>query len=73
MEGERKDTGHGEGKGVSTAQSVPLRRWEDWERSRLRKIRREDRRRREFARQHGGFVLHRLVSKHQLKADAAFT
>jgi chitin synthase len=37
--------------------SVPLRRWEDWERSRLRKIRREEKRRREFARAHPqGFV-----------------
>ncbi|KAI0321088.1 glycosyltransferase family 2 protein [Amylostereum chailletii] len=52
VEGEGKDTGHGEGKGVSSAASVPLRRWEDWERSRLRKIKREERRRKEFARAH---------------------
>lgn len=32
--------------------SIPLRRWEDWERSRLRKLRREERRRREFERAH---------------------
>jgi chitin synthase len=57
VEGEAKDTGHGEGKGVSAAASVPLRRWEDWERSRLRKIRREEKRRRDFARAHPqGFV-----------------
>ncbi|KAI0029717.1 glycosyltransferase family 2 protein [Vararia minispora EC-137] len=57
VEGEGKDTGHGEGKGISAAASVPLRRWEDWERSRLRKIKREEKRRREFARAHpGGFV-----------------
>jgi chitin synthase len=37
--------------------SVPLRRWEDWERSRLRKMRRQERRRRELERSHpGGFV-----------------
>ncbi|KZV61764.1 glycosyltransferase family 2 protein [Peniophora sp. CONT] len=56
VEGEAKDTGHGEGKGASAAASVPLRRWEDWERSRLRKQKREERRRREFARQHGAFT-----------------
>ena len=33
-----------------------MRRWEDWERSRLRKIRREERRRREFERQHGAYL-----------------
>jgi chitin synthase len=38
------------GSGVSNAASVPLRRWEDWERSRLRKTRREEKRRREMAR-----------------------
>lgn len=30
--------------------SIPMRRWEDWERSRLRKIKREERRRREMER-----------------------
>ncbi len=39
-----------------TAAAIPLRRWEDWERSRLRKIRREEKRRREFERQHGGYM-----------------
>lgn len=33
-----------------------MRRWEDWERSRLRKLRREERRRREFERQHGAYI-----------------
>ena len=33
-----------------------MRRWEDWERSRLRKIRREEKRRREFERQHGAYI-----------------
>lgn len=56
VEGEGKDTGHGEGKGTVASNAVPLRRWEDWERSRLRKIRREERRRRDFERQHGGFT-----------------
>ena len=50
--GESKGEGHGEGKGQFLGHSVPLRRWEDWERSRLRKTRREERRRREFERAH---------------------
>lgn len=36
---------------------MPLRRWEDWERSRLRKLRREEKRRREFERAHpSGYI-----------------
>jgi chitin synthase len=52
VEGEAKDKGHGAGGGVFDGQSVPLRRWEDWERSRLRKLKREERRRREMDRTH---------------------
>jgi chitin synthase len=52
VQGESKGEGHGEGKGQFSGSSVPLRRWEDWERSRLRKMRREERRRREFERAH---------------------
>ncbi len=33
-----------------------MRRWEDWERSRLRKLKREERRRKEMERVHGGFI-----------------
>ncbi|KAF7362041.1 Glycosyltransferase family 2 protein [Mycena venus] len=51
VEGERKGEGHDMGGGVAGA-DVPLRRWEDWERSRLRKLRREERRRRDFERIH---------------------
>ncbi|KAI5118061.1 hypothetical protein M0805_006324 [Coniferiporia weirii] len=50
VEGEAKDKGHGDGGGVFDGATVPMRRWEDWERSRLRKIRREERRRRELER-----------------------
>lgn len=50
MEGERKGEAHGEAAGVYDGTSVPMRRWEDWERSRLRKIKREERRRREMER-----------------------
>ncbi|KAF7321483.1 Glycosyltransferase family 2 protein [Mycena kentingensis (nom. inval.)] len=49
VEGEVKDEGHGGG-GGRAGPEVPLRRWEDWERSRLRKLRREERRRRDFDR-----------------------
>lgn len=52
VEGEGKGEGHGEGKGPFAGNSVPLRRWEDWERSRLRKLKRDERRRREFERAH---------------------
>lgn len=52
VEGERKDAGHGAGAGTFDGSSVPLRRWEDWERSRLRKLKREEKRRRDFERSH---------------------
>lgn len=52
VEGEAKGDGHGAGSGVFDGSSVPLRRWEDWERSRLRKLKREERRRRDFERMH---------------------
>lgn len=45
------DDGHG-AMGGEVA-NVPLRRWEDWERSRLRKMKRDERRRRDFERQFG--------------------
>lgn len=48
VEGEIKgDDGHGDRGGVKGA-AVPLRRWEDWERSRLRKMKRDEKRRKEF-------------------------
>lgn len=50
VEGEKKDKGHGGEGGVLNGASVPMRRWEDWERSRLRKIKREERRRKELER-----------------------
>ncbi|KDN44452.1 hypothetical protein RSAG8_05499, partial [Rhizoctonia solani AG-8 WAC10335] len=53
VEGEAKDTGHGDAGGV--AAQVPLRRWEDWERSRLRKLKREERRRRELERTYANY------------------
>ncbi|KAK0532534.1 Chitin synthase, class 7 [Tilletia horrida] len=59
VEGEVVDkTGHGgEAKGEMTTaeaeQSVPFRRWEDWERSRLRKLKREEKRRRDLEKQFG--------------------
>ncbi|KAF7790264.1 hypothetical protein EIP86_001217 [Pleurotus ostreatoroseus] len=56
VEGEAKGEGHGEGGPAATGPSIPLRRWEDWERSRLRKLRREEKRRREFERLHGSYM-----------------
>lgn len=57
VEGEAKGEAHGTGNAAVGGLSVPLRRWEDWERSRLRKLKREERRRREMERRHpGGFV-----------------
>ncbi|CAE6508857.1 unnamed protein product [Rhizoctonia solani] len=53
VEGEGKDTGHGDSGGV--AAQVPLRRWEDWERSRLRKLKREEKRRREMERTYANY------------------
>lgn len=54
VEGERKGGGHGDVDGVFAAASVPLRRWEDWERSRLKKQAREEKRRRDLEQQFGG-------------------
>ena len=57
VEGEAKSEAHGTGDAGVGGLSVPLRRWEDWERSRLRKIKREERRRKDMERLHpGGFV-----------------
>jgi chitin synthase len=53
VEGEGKDKGHGAAEGVFAAASVPLRRWEDWERSRLKRQAREEKRRKEMERQFG--------------------
>ncbi|GAA5959739.1 hypothetical protein JCM3765_000086 [Sporobolomyces pararoseus] len=47
---------HGGGTGVAV--EVPLRRWEDWERSRVRKFKREEKRRRDFERQFGTRAVH---------------
>ena len=53
--GEKKGTVHGFDKEGTTIEvnAVPLRRWEDWERSRMRKIKRENKRRAEFQRAFG--------------------
>jgi len=57
VEGEGKDKGHGGDGRKDTGPAVPMRRWEDWERSRLRKLKREERRRRDFERAHpSGYI-----------------
>ncbi|KAI5478544.1 chitin synthase, glycosyltransferase family 2 protein [Pseudohyphozyma bogoriensis] len=53
----RGEDGHGKSDGL-VAQDVPLRRWEDWERSRLRKIKREQKRKQEFERTFGTKAYH---------------
>ncbi|ORY25449.1 chitin synthase-domain-containing protein [Naematelia encephala] len=53
VEGEVRSKGHDDKTAVFDGTTIPLRRWEDWERSRLRKMRREERRRRDFERQYG--------------------
>ncbi|PVU96147.1 hypothetical protein BB559_002490 [Furculomyces boomerangus] len=42
VQGEKKDTGHGDGDGHFDANSVPLKRWEDYERRRLRSVRKRE-------------------------------
>ncbi|GAA6012244.1 hypothetical protein JCM10207_002776 [Rhodosporidiobolus poonsookiae] len=49
---------HGAVSGASAASQVPLKRWEDYERLRIRKIRREEKRKREFERQFGTRAIH---------------
>lgn len=52
VHGESKAEAHGGGGSKLNVPAVPMRRWEDWERSRLRKLKREERRRKEFERMH---------------------
>ncbi|WWC91990.1 uncharacterized protein L201_006944 [Kwoniella dendrophila CBS 6074] len=53
VEGEVKSKAHDDKTAVFDGTTVPLRRWEDWEKSRLRKLRRDEKKRREFERQFG--------------------
>ncbi|GAB1521517.1 Chitin synthase, class 1 [Rhizoctonia solani] len=69
VEGEGKDTGHGDGGGVAT--QVPLRRWEDWERSRLRKLKREEKRRREMERAYANYPGNTLRAENTEYYDGA--
>lgn len=50
MQGEAKGEGHDMGSGTVKGASIALRRWEDWERSRLRKLKRDEKRRQDMAR-----------------------
>ncbi|KAJ2789543.1 Chitin synthase, class 1, partial [Coemansia guatemalensis] len=43
VHGEGKDKGHGDAEGSFDASTVPFKRWEDYERKRLRSIRRKER------------------------------
>lgn len=53
VEGEIRSKGHDDSTAVFNGTTIPLRRWEDWEKSRLRKLRREEKRRKEMERQFG--------------------
>ncbi|WRT69956.1 uncharacterized protein IL334_006947 [Kwoniella shivajii] len=53
VEGEVRSKGHDDKTAVFDGTTVPLRRWEDWEKSRLRKLRREEKRRRDMERTFG--------------------
>lgn len=65
VEGETKGDAHGDSAGVFAAASVPLRRWEDWERSRLKRQAREEKRRREMEKQFGGGFYNDIDSQGQ--------
>lgn len=54
VEGELRSQAHDDKTAVFDGTTIPLRRWEDWEKSRLRKLKREEKRRRDFERQFGG-------------------
>lgn len=53
VEGEAKGGGHGDDAVAASMAKIPMRRWQDWERSRLRKLKREAKRRADFEAQHG--------------------
>ncbi|GJJ06163.1 hypothetical protein Clacol_000352 [Clathrus columnatus] len=50
VQGEAKGQEHDMGSGTTKGATIALRRWEDWERSRLRKQKREEKRRQDMAR-----------------------
>lgn len=57
--GEKRDAGHGDKIGETIeVNAVPLRRWEDWERSRIRRLKRENKRKIEFERAFGTRTYH---------------
>ncbi len=64
VEGEIRSKGHDDKTAVFDGTTIPLRRWEDWERSRLRKLRREEKRRKDMEKQFGaGFHGDELVPR----------
>jgi len=59
VEGEGKDLGHvTDGGKTIEVNAVPLRRWDAWEKSRLRKARRDEKRRQDFQRAFGSAAFH---------------
>ncbi|CAB4486993.1 hypothetical protein RhiirA5_358682 [Rhizophagus irregularis] len=49
VEGEGKGDDHGKKEGSFDSSKVPLKRWEDWERTRLRRMKRKERQRQQIA------------------------
>ena len=72
VEGEKRSVAHGDKEAELFTVSVPLRRWEDWERSRLRKIKRDEKTRKEFEKAFGsrGFYNDLSVSNEGLRPDS---
>ncbi|WVN90063.1 chitin synthase 1 [Cryptococcus depauperatus CBS 7841] len=61
-------SGHDDKTAVFNGTTIPLRRWEDWEKSRLRKIRREEKRRKDMERQFGAGFHGELINNGSLPA-----
>ncbi|CAG8570832.1 8959_t:CDS:2 [Acaulospora morrowiae] len=62
VEGEAKGDDHGKKEGTFDASKVPLKRWEDWERSRLRKIKHQERQRMQNTMHVPAHLTHQVVS-----------
>ncbi|KAG9290223.1 hypothetical protein G9A89_022199 [Geosiphon pyriformis] len=62
VEGEGKGDDHGKKDGVFEASKVPLKRWEDWERTRLRKVKRDAERQRQAQQMAPAHLTHSAIS-----------
>ncbi|CAG8511830.1 12541_t:CDS:2 [Acaulospora colombiana] len=62
VEGEAKGDDHGKKEGTFDASKVPLKRWEDWERSRIRKIKHQERQRSKATMHTPSHLTHQVIS-----------